>query len=34
LVTLLRKELTEKPELVTSLGLNLSYKTLTSGAAA
>lgn len=34
LVTLLRKELTEKPELVIPLGLNPTYKSLASGAVA
>jgi hypothetical protein len=33
-VTLLRKEMTEKPELVTPFGLNPTDKTLVSGAAA
>lgn len=34
LVTLLRKEMAEKPELVAPFGLNPSYKTLASAAAA
>jgi hypothetical protein len=34
LVTLLRKEMAEKPELVLPLALNSSYKTLVSCAAA
>jgi hypothetical protein len=34
LVTLLRKEMDQKPELVAPLGLNPSYKALVSGAAA
>jgi hypothetical protein len=33
-VTLLRKEMAEKPELITPLGLNPSYKSLASAAAA
>jgi hypothetical protein len=33
-VTLLRKEVAEQPEVVTPLGLNPTYKTLASCAAA